>query len=265
MFTMTQLHEQHILDSDYWNGYDINDDDLFENNPYEPLPRLEYKTFTRAHQHLLENLGNVAAGNVTEIRYRAGNEFSADLEEGSLVVVETESLLHWKPNEPREPWAEQDHPEPSFPITRPYSDYWLNNQDGKWEPTTGLGAEVTMFNEDHAQHTRSVKWGVIMEEKGTRYIQPFDFSTTKILSDGRIYAPRQTKSYAFLHGFAHEMPVAIGQTKVETRLHLDTCNVDALSRVKGVDVVYPAASRRQTVRRKSLGRLLLPKFSTSQA
>lgn len=260
---MTQLHEQHILDPEYWDGYDINDNDLFENNPYVPLHRLEQKTYVRAHEYLLESLGQVAAGNVTEVRYRAGNEFNADLEEGSLVAVESESLLNWKPHEPQDPWSMPEHQ--TIPITRPYSDYWLNNQDGQTMPNTALGNETTIFPEQHAQHTRSVKWGVIVEEKGSRYIQPFDFSTTKVLSDGSIYAPRQTKSNAFLRGFAHEMPVAIGQTKVETRLHMENANYDALSRIKGVDVVYPAASRRQTVRRKSLGRLLLPKFAAGQA
>lgn len=260
---MTQLHEQHILDPEYWDGYDINDNDLFENNPHVPLHRLEQKTYVRAHEYLLENLGRVAAGNVTEVRYRAGNEFNADLEEGSLVVVESESLLDWKSHEPREPWSRSEHE--TIPITRPYSDYWLNNQDGKTTPNIALGSETIVFAEQHTQHTRSVKWGVIVEEKGSRYIQPFDFSTTKVLPDGSIYAPRWTKSNAFLRGFAHEMPVAIGRAKVETRLHMENANLDALSRVKGVDVVYPAASRRQTVRHKSLGRLLVPKFGISQA
>ncbi|HSW99569.1 MAG TPA: hypothetical protein VLH38_00885 [Patescibacteria group bacterium] len=261
---MTQLHEQHILDPEYWDGYDINDNDLFENNPYTPLHRLEQKTYARAHEYLLEGLGQVAAGNVTEVRYRAGNEFNADLEEGSLVVVESESLLDWKPHEPQEPWQSRlEHR--TIPITRPYSDYWLNNQDGEDAPNLALGSETTIFPEQHAQHTRSVKWGVIVEEKDSRYIQPFDFGTTKVLPDGSVYAPYWSKSNAFLRGFAHEMPLAIGQAKVETRLHMDSGNYDALSRIKGVDVVYPAASRRQTVRRKSLGRFLLPKFAAGQA
>jgi hypothetical protein len=246
------------LTPEYWGGHDIFNEALFQEAPHVPGTYLKYEKFKYARDCLHENVGQVALGNGTEIRYRAGAEFDPELEEGSLVVIDSEHLARWIYDDPEYSWDEGVIREEGPVIARPYSDYWRNNQNGTAEPIP-LGSESVSFVEDLAMYTRSVQWGIIVHQAGARLIQPFFFGTTKLLPNGQVYSPRAQKKDLALHGQALRMPVPIGAVEVRPRLTLERCAIDALDRVRSIDVVYPAAGGKQPAQsaKRGLGRLLI--------
>lgn len=254
---------------EYWADHDIFDAELFKEAPYVPGIYLEYAKFQYARERLQYGVGQVAAGNATEIRYRAGSEFNPDLEDGSLVITDTEHLSRWTYADPKRGWEDSGRHDEGPVINRPYSDFWLRNQDGNPNPNPNLGAEVTIFFDQLAIYTRLLHWGVIVSQGKDRLIQPFFFSTTKLLPGGYIHTPRALRKDSALHGQTIKLPISVGEVKVKPRLIVEEHGyaIDALERVRSVDVVYPASGGREprTSRKRGLGRLALPKLGSNHA
>lgn len=265
---MSQINEQgQKLTAEYWGGQDIFNDDLFKEAPYVPGVYLEHKKFKHVRSCLQRGVGQVAAGNATEIRYRAGNEFNPELGEGSLVVIDSEHLMRWTYRDPERGWEEARSREDGPAITRPYSTFWLNNQDGTAKPNNGLGIESVTFLDELAIYIRSLNWGVVAEQSKTQLIQPFCFSTIKLLRGGYIHTPSTVRRDSVLHGHAMRMPINIGEVKINPRLTIGRygCSIDWLERVRSVGIVYPVSGGKEPKmnRKRVLGRLALPKLGVS--
>jgi hypothetical protein len=262
----TEQPNANVLTHAYWDGHDIHDEHMFIDAPYTPGLYIDPKELNFARASLEENLGQVAIGNSTEIKYRPGSEFNPELEAGSLVVIDLESLAKWSYDDSERSW-ESPVSEGGPAITRPYSEYWLNNQDGTLNPE-GIGSRSTTFLEEQAIHTRLLYWGVIVAHRKSPVIQPFSFAATKLLPSGRVLAPPSWGRKSILNGQAMAIPVSVGETEVNPRLELERCAIDALERVRSIDVVYLASGgkeRKQKPARSLLGRLALPKTHTSHA
>ncbi len=241
--------QQRKLSPEYWDGYDILDASLFTDEPAAPEDvHLSYKKFNYVRGQLQYGVGQVAAGNATEIRYEA-TEFNPELEEGSLVIIDDEDIIRWVYDDPdRRPVGRI--PESSGPpVTRPYSSLWLNNQDGTPEPISDLGVERVVFVDEHTVYTRSLRWGVIVEQAKTRVIQPFLFNATKLLPNGDIHTPDAGKE-SLLSMPARPMPVSIGAVNVGPKLTNRRYGqtITSLARVRSVDIVYPASGSRELAR-----------------
>jgi hypothetical protein len=259
--------QQRKLSPEYWDGRDILDASLFTDEPSVPEDvHLSHKKFNYARGQLQYGVGQLAAGNATEIRYEA-TEFNPELEEGSLVIIDDEDIMRWVYDDPdRRPVGRI--PESSGPpVTRPYSSLWLNNQDGTSEPISDLGVERIVFADEHTLYTRSLRWGVIVEQDKTKFIQPFLFNTTKLLPDGDIHTPYAARE-RLLNMPARPMPVSIGTVNVGPKLtdirYGQTTT--SLARVRSVDIVYPASGSREPAKsRRRWSASLFPRLDINRS
>lgn len=247
------------LTAEYWGGNNIFDESLFQGEIPRVRSYLDFKTLQHARGSLQHGVAQVAVGNSTEVKYGIGKEFSPDLEDGSLVVVDEEHILRWAYNNPKCIQNNTSPYEKGPVITRPYSQYWLHNQNGDHRPSN-IGAESITFGDEHALYVRCIEWGVVVSRGKSRLIQPFSFGTTKLLPDGSIHTPQIERKNSALAGSALLMPVGIGEVQIEPRLTLERCTIDALARVRSIDVVYPATGSKEPKRERrfGLGRLGLP-------
>lgn len=257
----------HKMSPEYWGGYDIYDESLFLNAPASTDTYLEYKSLVQAREWLHYGVGQVAAGNSTEIRYRMGNKFNPDIANGSLVILDTEYLGRWTYPDPEHTFEDPKPKDKSLAISRPFSDYWLKHQDGAIQPITDLGSESVTFSKETAIYNRLLHWGVVTEEGDTRYIKPFFFGVTKLLPGGSVYSPRITRRWVQIAGIAMPMPIEIGQVTVNPRVGNEKFALDSLKRVRSIDVVYPAKGNTnpQRVKGRKLAKLALPKLQPKPA
>lgn len=214
---MSEAEHRQKLTSEYWDNVDIFDEDLFVRAPDAPMDDLHRLSYRRARAYLQRNLGLVAAGNATEIRYIGSSEFNSDLEEGGLVVIDTE--YH-----------------EASPIYRPYSKYWLDSQDGESAPSK-IGCQVLTFAGKSMIYARRLEWGIVVDQGRKRFIQPFLFSITKLLPSGEIHLPQPTYEDKGLHGGALRLPLRIGEVQIWPRLESMTLINDSVSRIRSIDIV----------------------------
>jgi len=263
---MTQPHE-HIqtMTPEYWAGYDIHNAQLFQEAERTPPASLSFRECKQARNYLIEGVGQVAAGNATEIRYGVGMEFNTDLPDGSLLVVDTEYLSKtiFDDSKPARSGPRATKPRPA--IVRPYSTFWLNNQDGTEKPNVDLGTEAVTVADAHTicTYTRTLDWGVVMTHGQDRVIKPFSFGATRLLADGTVYVPPARQDYERVE----RMPVPIGKVVVGRRLNIRKhgYTIDALDRVRSVDVVHLGSGDKERQRRRLPLGFALPKFGFSGA
>ena len=269
MFVMTQNERSAFLVApEYWQGHDIFDESIFRREPAPGL-YLNYENYVTARNDLRFAVGQVAAGNATEVRYGSGKEFNTDLPDGSLVVVDTEHIARWSYADPARVW-EADRPRQSGPtITRPYSEFWLRHQDGSSQVKPYLGTEGAMFADKFITYSRILSWGVLATQGGGRWIQPFSFGATTLSLNGTVDTPRAHKRYPSLQGAVIPMPAAVGEVEVSPRLSVPALGyaIDSMERIRSIDVVYLAASRKAGKRQRArrFGVLALPKFGLAGA
>ena len=237
---------------EYWAGNNLLDDELFERAEPPGFAYLDTKEYLAATRQLSYALGQVAAGNATEVRFSVGHEFNTDLPVGSLVVVDQESVAHWEYQDPDRQWQRPIGAGlPTIPPQRPYSQFWRRYQQDNGRAVQGLGVDGETDVEGKSHYVRFLKWGVIAELDGRPVIQPFGLNQVR-LRRGRAHTPRKLRRSSELQSSVIPMPVAIGQVDVWPRLWLDTCSIDTLERVRSVDVVYPATAERQRSRARRL-------------
>ncbi|HSX07282.1 MAG TPA: hypothetical protein VLG11_00105 [Candidatus Saccharimonadales bacterium] len=239
---MTQPHEANKITPEYWGGYDICNEATFINEPVIPEVRLTRKEFAHAQRELRYGVGQVAAGNATEIRYQAGNVFDPSLEDGSLVVVDTELISRRTFDDPRDAWSVSQIWNNEPVMTRPYSEFWLAHQDYT-TARTHVGCEVLAIA--GTTYLRMLQWGVIMRRKEGRAIQPFAFDMTELMHSGKIYTPPIPRRDPELQEPVIPIPVNTGEVQIWPRLTSPGCKLDLFSRIRSIDVVYPAAGDRQ--------------------
>ncbi|CAN5149555.1 hypothetical protein BH09PAT3_BH09PAT3_2340 [soil metagenome] len=245
---MSELAEN-VFNADNWAGYDILDPSMFVETTYEPPIYLDKREFNAARNDLLHGLGNVAAGNSTEIKYGLGKEFNSELPDGSLVVVDQETAMVWRYDQPRahgdaEPEAKGNR------ITRPYSSHWLQCQY-EGIAAKDAGVESLTIAQKNLLYVRTLKWGVLVTQGERRGILEFGFGSVKLLPGGIPDAPKYWRG---LMNTADPMPISVGRVEPDS-LRLDEVTVDSLSRVRSIDVVYPAANRTSKGRKRRVPKL----------
>lgn len=247
-----------LLAPDRWGGLDIFDERLFVDAPPNPdTAFLQPQEYRRAAAALRYGLGQVAAGNFTEIRYSVGNDFNPELPDGSVVIVQEESLTRFLP-EGRLPDRADIPTAPSDPIRRPFVEYWLAHQP--WRPGHHFGSDGAIFTDEGVVFNRMLSWGVLATTGTTRVVQPFQFNTARLQANGEV---KLEDIYAQL---ATPLPLSIGATKISGRIPVITTSLDGLSKVTSVDVVFPAAGDKQPVKgRRMPWQRLAPKLGTSPA
>ena len=263
---MTQSSEHfQKLTPVYWDDHNIHDAQAFQSAAHAPQAELTFEGCKRARDYLLDGIGHVAAGNATEIRYGNGTQFNADLPDGSLVITDTEYLTKWTYDDPDRSRKRSRFEESEPAFYRPFSMFWLNNQDGTIKPQTKLGTEsVTLADENTlCTYGRILDWGIVMTQDQERLIKPFSFSAIKLLSNGEVYAPSVKRGFAR----AVRMPLPIGNVEVHPRLTVGKLGYarDTLERVRSVDVVHLGAGSKEPRRRRVLQGFVLPKFGLGEA
>lgn len=184
------------------------------------------------------------------------------------MVIESESLARWRYADPERDWGEPRPRKPTAAISKPFSEYWLNNQGRTDEGQGSIGSEEAFFIDELTIYTRLLDWGVVVRQGDNRLLQTFSFAATKLRPDGAIDSPRIDRKWAFLSDAASPLPINIGEVQVRPTLPLNDgeTKIDALERVRSVDVVYLAAGGKQSRKGRSklgLGRFAIPKLRTN--
>ncbi|OGL26342.1 hypothetical protein A3E49_02955 [Candidatus Saccharibacteria bacterium RIFCSPHIGHO2_12_FULL_49_19] len=247
-----------VLSPAYWDGVDIFDIPLGSTD-YMPEIRSDDKKYLKSVQALEDAAKDIYAGSYTEVKYPRGVPFGPPEEQmgdGSVVITDNETIVKF---------LEEVLPgQPIFsPITAPFVEYWrqnLGNPDIGWEMQS-FGDE---FPFNRVLYARELRWGVLSGDgDGERYIQQFIFNSLKrygedFLVTNNTYAHRGLR-----------LPLEIGEAYT---LDDNESNPTAVgvSRVLGVDVVYPAFGSKQPKKKRrlfaGLGKLSLhrpaPNFQT---
>lgn len=221
-----------LLSAEYWNGNNIFDPSIFPTAGSPDGIKLTTAEFLTAHKNLIVGLGQVAQGNIGNLRHGKPEKFNPTLPDGSLVFMVEESLAHAAYNDPGYQWT-QENARDQGPLVEPYSRYWLDRQLGDHVSDT----ESVTFADKQTVYSRSVGWGVITTHEESRVIQPFDFGEARPQPDGNIYVVPYWKARAKL---AIPMSIQIGEVSVEPRIPIYDGALHMLKRITSIDVIYKA-------------------------
>lgn len=128
-------------------------------------------------------------------------------------------------------------------MQRPYSQHWLSRQDMISAPIPRLGETTYTYRDQHVVYDRFVRWGVVVTEGGTQLVQPFSFSTTKLLAKANPAVLQYSRRNSAFIDAAMRLPLTIGDIacfRDDDPAPDATAAVDSMRRISEVDVVYSA-------------------------
>lgn len=232
-----------VLNPAYWDGVDVFSGQVPNSQIPETLSPKRREYF-RCARYLFELIKLIDEGQYTEVRYTAEElaPSSSEMPDGTVLILDTEALTH-SPHMSPELLSQVEEISPS--VFWPYADYWRAYRDSHLI----LGQERLGFPEQRAVYMRSLDWGVLTSRKdGTRLVQAFNFYN--------VFSPRFS-DFLDVHatvGFSHPivLPLPIHET-----LSVQHGDISAASRLKQVDVVYPAKAGRERAKKKRLGSFAL--------
>lgn len=223
----------------YWGGKDPShesndpshestDAQAFPGQKVALLGHYEVKESVAAFSRAMENFA-AGRGLQTVLNYRPGDTVrSRELPEGSLVVLEQETLTRRVPADPESvqgiAWPSSEY----VPISRPFTDYW-RSQTGKGKR---FGSE--MFYEEASGgnlfYVRALRWGVAVRFRKATRVVAFGFNGPRLV-DGQLDMSEVNGECKIA------LPLLVGEISMQRRERNDA-TYSTLSRLASVEVAY---------------------------
>jgi len=249
---------------DFWEGYDITDQENMSSDTVEMPGLLSRRQFHRSFRAAINGLTKVLMSKDLEVaRYGLDSHFDPHplhVCNESLIVVEEEGLFSFPTIANLDDNDSVPIIRPNPPISRPFVQYWQDFYQTDPTQRNGLiGEEAQLYPDPGVVHVRHVYWGVVMEHpRGGRAIQPFPLGAFKLRTvlGANTAAPNDTREVIRNPSLPRAMPVELGKVEVHHNSTAEeVCQPFSLCRVLSIDVIRVVEPRMRGNAKKPRRRL----------